>query len=315
MVTPQGRRSIPCPSYPEIRLALFQGRKIGREIEAFRPDSIHVATEGPIGYAVRRFCLRRRIPFTTAYHTQFPEYVRARFPIPLKWTIALMRRFHGAAERTMVPTRGIRELLISRRFSNVVLWSRGVDTDLFRPDDRFAYPYPRPIWVYVGRVAVEKNLEAFLSLELPGTKIVIGDGPDRERLMRNYPTAEFLGYRFGQDLASHLAGADVFVFPSRTDTFGLVMLEAMACGLPVAAYPVTGPIDVVQHGITGILGTDLGKACQQALHLDRQACRRYAESRGWNRAVDEFRSQLAVIGVLRNDSRAGKTKSGRVLPW
>lgn len=293
MVTPEGRRGVPCPTYPEIRLSLFPGRAIRAELDAFDPDCVHVATEAPIGLAVRRYCIRRGLPFTTAYHTQFPEYIRARFPIPIEWTIAALRWFHGPAARTMVPTEGIRSLLEGRGFTDVVIWTRGVQTDVFRPDEPVAYDLPRPIWIYVGRVAVEKNIEAFLGLELPGSKVVIGDGPDRLRLAERYAGCHFLGFKFGRELARHEAGADVFVFPSRTDTFGIVMLEAMACGLPVAAYPVTGPIDVVRPGETGVLDDDLAGACTAALALDRAACRRYAESRGWEHSTAEFLSHLA----------------------
>lgn len=293
MVTPEGRRSIPCPTYPEIRLTLFPGRRLRRELDDFRPDCVHIATEGPIGWSTRRYCRRRGLKFTTAYHTQFPEYVRARVPIPVSWTVRVLRHFHGPATRTMVPTQGIKSLLEERRFTDVVIWSRGVKTDLFVPEPRHDYELPRPIWVYVGRVAVEKNIEAFLGLELPGSKVVIGDGPDRERLIGQYPDCHFLGYRFGEDLAAHLAGGDAFVFPSKTDTFGLVMLEAMACGLPVAALPVTGPIDVVRHGETGVLDDDLGAACAAALKLDRQTCRRFAESRSWTASTADFAGYLA----------------------
>ena len=293
MITPEGRRTMPCPTYPEIRLTLFSGRAIARELDEFDPDCVHVATEGTIGLVVRRYCLKRELPFTTAYHTQFPEYVRARFPIPLRWTIAMLRRFHGPAVRTMVPTRSIREMLESRGFGNVVIWERGVLTDIFSPEDPIEYDLPRPIWVYVGRVAVEKNIEGFLGLDIPGSKVVIGDGPDRERLAGEYPGCHFLGYRFGRELARHQAGADAFVFPSKTDTFGIVMLEAMACGLPVAAFPVTGPIDVVRPGETGILANDLKSACTRALELDPADCRRYAESRSWTRSTEQFVSNLA----------------------
>ncbi len=293
MVTPETRRTIPMPTYPEIRLALFAGGGVRRDLDEFEPDCIHIATEGPLGLAARRYCRRNRLPFTTAYHTQFPEYVRARFPVPIAWTVSLLRWFHGAAVRTMVPTEAIRSKLTGRGFDNVVIWSRGVDTVLFNPDDPHDYAVNGPVYIYMGRVAVEKNIEAFLGLALPGSKIVIGDGPDRERLEAAYPDCRFLGYRFGSELASHLAGGDVFVFPSRTDTFGLVMLEAMACGLPVAALPVDGPIDVVQNGVTGVLDDDLAVACRKALELDRDECRRFAEGRSWRRSTNQFASYLA----------------------
>lgn len=293
MITPEGRRSIPCPTYPEIRFALFPGRAIARELDAFDPDCVHIATEATIGLTVRRYCLKRGIPFTTAYHTQIPEYVRARFPIPVGWTVALMRWFHKPAVRTMVPTKSMRQTLLDRGFEDVVIWSRGVLTDVFTLDDPVEYDFKGPVWVYVGRVAVEKNIEEFLDLNLPGAKVVIGDGPDRERLASAYPDCHFLGYKFGRDLARHIAGADVFVFPSKTDTFGIVMLEAMACGVPVAAFPVTGPIDVVRSGETGCLDEDLTAACSRALELNRWDCRQYAESRSWRRSTQQFVNNLA----------------------
>jgi glycosyltransferase involved in cell wall biosynthesis len=307
MITPEGRRTFPCPTYPEIRLAFFQGRKIARELDAFRPDCIHIATEGTMGLAVRRYCRKRSYPFTTAYHTQFPEYVRARVPIPLAWTIALLRWFHRPAGRILVATNSIRSLLQQRGFRNVVIWSRGVDTNVFSPDFAFRYELPRPIWIFVGRVSVEKNIEEFLNLRLPGSKVVVGDGPDRTRLMQAHADCSFPGYRFGLELASYLAGADVFVFPSKTDTFGLVMLEAMACGVPVAALPVTGPIDVVQHGITGMLDHDLERACVGALQLDRQACRNHTLSQCWSRATQQFLSQLVRIGYGEDESLLPQT--------
>jgi glycosyltransferase involved in cell wall biosynthesis len=303
MITAEGRRTFRCPTYPEIRLALFQGRQIARELDAFDPECVHIATEGTIGIAVRRYCIKRGIPFTTAYHTQLPEYVRARFPIPVSWTVALMRWFHKPAARTLVPTESLRRTLLDRRFENVVIWSRGVKTDVFRPDDPVEYDLDGPVWVYFGRIAVEKNIEAFLDLSLPGAKIVIGDGPDRQRLEAAYPDCRFLGYKFGRDLARHVAGCDVFVFPSRTDTFGIVMLEAMACGVPVAAYPVTGPIDVVRQGVTGCLYEDLSDACACALELDRRDCRQYAESRSWGRSTRQFIDNLAAPTRFAEDAK------------
>ena len=303
MITPEGRRTIACPTYPEIRLALFAGRRIGRDLDSFQPDCIHIATEGPIGLIVRRYCRVRGLQFTTAYHTQFPEYVRARVPVPVGLTVRVLRWFHGPAARTMVPTPGVQRLLEERGFDNVVIWTRGVRCDVFSPDDPFAYDLPRPIWIYTGRVAVEKNIGEFLDLDLPGSKVIVGDGPDRKRLAEAYPQCHFPGYKFGRDLARHIAGADVFVFPSKTDTYGIVMLEAMACGLPVAAFPVTGPIDVVRHGQTGVLNTNLKHACKSALGLDAGECRRYAESRSWRNSAEQFVSHLAVNGRSGSDGR------------
>jgi len=310
VISPEGRRTFPCPTYPEIRLALFQGRAIRRELDAFAPDCVHIATEGTIGLAVRRYCIRSKLRFTTAYHTQFPEYVRARVPIPVSWTAAILRWFHRPAVRTMVPTEGIRKLLESRRFEHVVIWSRGVDTELFRPEPQHRYEAERPLWVYVGRVAVEKNIEAFLETPLPGSKVIIGDGPDRERLAAVHRDCDFAGYRFGAELAERLAGCDVFVFPSRTDTFGLVMLEAMACGLPVAAYPVNGPVDVVIDGETGALDDDLGSACLRALTLDPASCRRYAEGRSWTRSTNQFLGHLAPQDARDELAASSATSAG-----
>ena len=304
MMTNEGRKCFPLPTYPEIKLALFPGRQIARELEAFEPDCVHIATEGTIGLAVRRYCIRRGIPFTTAYHTKMPEYVRARFPVPVSWTYALLRWFHGPAVRMMVPTESMRQMLQDRGFQDVVLWTRGVLSDVFHPDDPVQYDFDGPVWVYFGRVAVEKNIEAFLDLSLPGTKVIIGDGTDREKLSDAYPDSHFLGYKFGRDLARHVAGADVFVFPSKTDTFGVVMLEAMACGVPVAAYPVTGPIDVVKPGLTGCLHDDLTVACSHALELNRWDCRQYAESRSWRRSTRQFICNLAPRDAFAVDAKA-----------
>jgi len=292
MVTPQGMRCVPCPSYPEIPLAVLPGRAVARALDAFDPDAVHVATEGPVGSAGRRWCLARGRGFTTSFHTQFPEYVRARVPVPIDWTYAWVRRFHARAVRTLVPTRSQAQRLRARGFRNLHIWPRGVNTRIFTPDRAIDLGLPRPVSVYMGRVAVEKNVEAFLSLELPGTKVVIGDGPARARLERDHPQARFLGMRHGEDLAAHLAAGDVFVFPSLTDTFGVVLLEAMACGLPVAAFPVTGPVDVVLPGRTGVLDADLRKAALAALELDRAACVAYARSRSWCAATQTFLSLL-----------------------
>ena len=288
-------RNFPCPTYPEIRLAVWPGRRLVDSLDRARPDAIHIATEGPLGSAARRYCLRRGLDFTTSYHTQFPQYLRKRLPIPERWSYGWLRRFHGRAARTLVPTEQMLRELVAQGFGNVVIWSRGVDTTLFRPLDRDALALPRPIAIYVGRVAVEKNLEAMLALDWPGSKVVVGDGPDRAKLRVRYPAVHFVGYKFGDELARHLSAADVFVFPSLTDTFGLVMLEAMACGTPVAAFPVTGPIDVVRDGVSGCLDADLGAAARRALRLSRTDCREAALERTWDKATGEFMSHLARI--------------------
>ena len=294
MFTPEPYRTVPCPSYPEIRLSLFAGRHLRRSLAEFAPDSIHIATEGPLGFAARRYCLRNRKSFTTSYHTQFPAYIRKRFPIPESWTWLFVRWFHNAAQCTLAPTPAIVEELRAHGFRNPVVWGRGVDTELFRPSDAARDPRSGPVFLYVGRVAVEKNLAAFAGLDLPGRKIIVGDGPDLPNLRRNHPDCTFTGYKFGEELAAIMASADVFVFPSRTDTFGLVMLEAMACGVPVAAYPVAGPIDVVHDGVTGVLHEDLRTACEGALKLDRQACRDYALAHSWARCSHQFASHLVM---------------------
>jgi glycosyltransferase involved in cell wall biosynthesis len=291
-LTPRDFRSVPCPTYPEIRLSLFPFRKVESDINAFAPQALHIATEGPLGLAARRVCLKRGMRFTTSYHTQFPQYLRARFPIPLKVTYAALRRFHGAAARCMVSTPSMRAELKSRGFENLATWRRGVDTEIFKPGRKNFLALPRPIAAYVGRVAIEKNIGAFLSMPWPGSKMVIGDGPERARLQSQHPDATFTGYKFAQDLARHLAAADVMVFPSRTDTFGLVNLEAMACGVPVAAYPVTGPIDVIEDGVTGALDPDLAAAAMRALKIDPQACRARALQSGWDVSSREFENNL-----------------------
>src|SRR6202051_4749167 len=298
MLTPQDFRSIACPTYPEIRLSLLPRKLVEKSIDDFSPQALHIATEGPLGLAARRYCLRRRMRFTTSSHTQFPQYLRARFPIPIACSYWALRRFHGAAVRCMVSTQSLRNELQARGFRNLAAWRRGVDTDLFKPGPKDFLTLPRPIAAYVGRVAVEKNIDAFLKMDWSGSKIVIGDGPERPRLEKQYPHAAFIGYRFGEDLARHLAAADVMVFPSRTDTFGLVNLEAMACGVPVPAYPVTGPIDVVEDGVTGALDVDLAAAARRALELDPTACRERALKSGWDVCSREFESNLERCEIL-----------------
>jgi len=295
VISPDGHRTLPLPSYPEIRIALWPGKRVGAALREFAPDAVHIATEATLGRAARAWCRKTDQPFTTSYHTQFPEYLGSRAPVPLSLSYSVLRRFHAAAERTMVATQAMRERLEARGIKQLVLWERGVDTALFRPAGNKADTVARPLWTCVGRVAVEKNLEAFLQLDLPGSKQVIGAGPQLEQFRRDYPDVDFLGYRFGAELAAALAEGDCFVFPSLTDTFGLVMLEAMACGLPVAAFPVTGPVDVVEHGVTGFLDTDLRAAALAAIDLDPRACRAHALTRTWRRATEQFASHLATV--------------------
>jgi len=252
-LTPDGFPSLGVPTYPGLRVALPNRREIARRIATAAPDAIHIATEGPIGWSVRAYCRRRKLAFTTSYTTRFPEYIAVRSLIPAALGYAVLRHFHAAAAMTMVATDSLRQELRARGFGRLGNWTRGVDTDLFRPDQPAALDLPRPVFMTMGRVAVEKNLEAFLTLDLPGSKVVIGDGPQRAELQRRYPQARFLGEKTGRDLTAHLAAADVFVFPSRTDTFGVVQLEALACGTPVAAFPVTGPLDVIADHPVGAL--------------------------------------------------------------
>lgn len=310
MITPEKFRTIECPTYPEIRLAVQPYREVARRISEFAPDAIHIATEGPLGLAARRHAVAERLRFTTSYHTQFPQYLRARFPIPLRLTYRLLRWFHGAATHCMVSTASVQSELEARGFRNIARWSRGVDTELFRPRDKGFLSLPRPIAVYVGRVAVEKNIDAFLRMPWHGSKLVIGDGPERARLAAKYPDAVFVGFRYGEDLAAHLAAADVMVFPSLTDTLGLVNLEAMACGVPVAAFPVTGPIDVIDDGVTGALDKDLGRAALRALELDPAAGRARALASSWESCTRQFEQHLVHCHTAAPAlSRAGRSVS------
>ena len=287
-LSPEGFPSFPVPTYPGLRLALPSRRQIAERIDRARPDAIHIATEGPIGLSVRAYCRRRGRPFTTSYTTRFPEYISVRSPIPQEWIYAALRRFHGAAAVTMVATPSLMSELSGRGFTNLGMWTRGVDVDLFRPDCAIDLGFPRPIFMTVGRVAIEKNLEAFLSLDLPGTKVVIGAGPHEAILKRSFPDTKFLGPLDNGILAAHLAAADVFVFPSRTDTFGIVQLEALASGVPVAAFPVTGPMDVVGDRPIGVLHEDLGRACIEALRVSRDECRKFALECSWENSARQF---------------------------
>jgi glycosyltransferase involved in cell wall biosynthesis len=287
-LTPEGFRTIPMPTYPEVRLALAGWGVVARRIEAMQPDHVHIATEGPIGLAARQYCQSGGRSFTTSYHTRFPEYIAARFPIPARWTYAALRRFHAPAAAVMAPTPSIRDELLARGFERVKVWSRGVEHSAFRPREESVLDLPRPIFLYVGRVAVEKNLDAFLRLSLPGSTVIVGDGPARAALQRQYPLAHFLGARSGEALAQTYASGDVFVFPSRTDTFGIVLIEALASGLPVAAYPVAGPLDVVGQSGAGVLSEDLGAACLAALKIPRALAREHSLRFTWAESARQF---------------------------
>lgn len=297
LLTPLEFRTLPCPTYPEIRLSLFARRKVNARLKAASADALHIATEGPLGMAARAYALRNRLPFTTAYHTRFPEYVQARTRLPLSVTYRFLRWFHGPASAVMVPTEVVRRDLLDNGFAQeqVVLWSRGVDLDIFKPGPALPHEEKPPVFLCVGRVAVEKNIEAFLSLDLPGTKWVAGDGPLLADLKNRYPKARFTGVMDQHKLASLYNAADVFVFPSRTDTFGLVLLEALACGCPVAAYPVTGPIDVLGDSAAGVMDEDLRTACLKALEIPRTVAREHAEKFSWTASTETFLAHLHPI--------------------
>ncbi len=300
VISPDQFATFPLPTYPEIKLAMGAFEKVQQRFKAFEPEAIHIATEGPIGLAARRICLEWKLPFTTSYHTRFPEYVSARLPLPLAAGYAYMKWFHRPSGRLMVATRTMADELGRQGFRNISVWSRGVDTETFqprRPDDPDVFEgLARPIWLNVGRVAVEKNIEAFLALDLPGSKVVVGDGPQREELIERYPDVRFAGAKLGADLAAHYASANVFVFPSLTDTFGLVMLEAWASGLPIAGFMAPGPADIIPGSGAGALAPDqthgLREACLQALEIDRSCARAAAERYSWRACAEEFRRLL-----------------------
>lgn len=291
-LTPNEFWTLPLPSYPEIRLALPGPGAIERRLERARADAVHIATEGTLGHAVRRVCLKRGVPFTTSFHTRFPDYLAGRLPVPQRWTTELtwnwLRRFHAAGAAVLAATPTLVSELGTRGFHDVKLWPRGVDATLFRPRQGVALDLPRPIFLTVGRVAVEKNIEAFLKLDLPGSKLVVGDGPARSALAKKYPDAVFVGSRQGEELAKIYAAADVFVFPSRTDTFGLVLLEALASGLPVAAFPAAAPRDVIGDAPVGALDEDLARACLNALECSRDDCRDFALRMTWAESARIF---------------------------
>jgi len=295
LITPDMFWTVPCPTYPQIRLALYPSKRIAELLDSFAPDFIHLATEGPIGLAARSYCVKDKYPFTSSYTTRFPEYIRLRFPIPLRLSYAALRWFHSASSGVMVSTPAMMNELDRWGFNNLVQWTLGVDTTLFSPDRMGLLTDKRPILMYVGRVAVEKSIEEFLDLKVGGSKYVVGDGPDFAKLKAKYPQVRFVGFKSGEELAGHYASADVFVFPSRTDTFGLVILEALASGVPVAAYPVRGPLDIIRQGETGFLDEDLGRAVIQAMEIDGRKCREFALSHTWTKSTRQFFENLALI--------------------
>ena len=306
-LTPDQFRTVPCPSYPEIRLALGCGRAVSARLAAARPDAIHIATEGPLGWAARRWCMDRGVPFTTSFHTRFPDYVAMRSRLPADWFWPIVRRFHGPASRIFAATETLADELAERGLPQTHRWSRGVDLALFGLD---VVPLPMlaaiegPILLSVGRVAVEKNIEAFLTADVPGTKVVVGDGPARVMLEKRFPQVVFTGALHGERLAAAYAAADLFVFPSLTDTFGLVMIEALASGVPVAAFPVRGPIDIIGADGLGMFGGaarigaldgDLGAAIRLAMSADRDACAGEGRRYSWQRCTGQFLAGLAPI--------------------
>ncbi|WP_075222547.1 glycosyltransferase family 4 protein [Acuticoccus yangtzensis] len=293
MITPADYRTVPMPTYPEIRLAVTTPGRVCRAIDKVKPDYVHIATEGPLGMIARRWCRLNGVGYTTSYHTRFPEYVRARAPVPLSWSYAFVRSFHNAGVGCMVSNTTLEKELAEHGFKRLVRWVRGVDTVTFNPDVPPALKdLPRPIFLNVGRVSVEKNIGAFLDLDLPGTKVVVGDGPALADLKKRYPDVVFTGNKIGEELTAHYTAADVFVFPSLTDTLGLVQMEAMACGVPVAAYPTMGPIDLIADSGAGVMSWDLRQAALDALEIDRDHCRAYAEQFSWEASVRQFWDNL-----------------------
>lgn len=294
VLSPTDFRTLPCPTYPEVSL-VWDLWRVGPAIRDFAPDMVHLATEGPLGWAARRWLRKRQLAFTTAIHTRFPEYVTGRWPwLPLAWGYAWLRAFHRPSQAVLVSTERMRAEFARWGFSHLQLWRKGVDNRLFYPRALREAP-AQPIFLYVGRMAAEKNIEAFLTLQLPGVKRLVGDGPQREALAAAYPQAQFIGYLHGQALADAYCAASVLVFPSLTDTYGLVMLEALACGTPVAAFPVAGPLDVVVPGVTGVLATDLQQACVDALQLNRDNCAEHARKQSWRVSAQEFLAQQCLL--------------------
>lgn len=304
IVTPaDGYYTLPLPTYSEIKLAIGARTDIEHRFEVFEPEAVHIATEGTLGLTARSICIENKFPFSTSYHTQYPEYVSARFPVPESWGYAYVKWFHEMSGRVMVTTKTMKELLETKGFNNLAIWSRGVDISVFSPDlrveDRGPYKGLKgPIMAYVGRVSVEKNVETFLKLDLPGTKVVVGDGPAREELSNKYKDVIFLGPKFGQELAECYANADVFVFPSLTDTFGLVILEAMATGTPVAAFDAPGPRDIIPNSNAGVIGDDLKQNIIDALKLDRIEVNKYAQKYSWRACAEEFLHNLDPLPIM-----------------
>lgn len=294
VIHPYDFNQIPLPTYPDIPL-VWRAKGLKQRLLKFKPDAIHIATEGTLGWRVRRIALKNNLPFTSAYHTKYPEYLSKRLPIPASWVYKLLKIFHRPAERTFVPAQAILHELESQGFEHLILLGRGVDKRIFNPKRYVELPYKKPIYLYVGRLAIEKNLPAFLALDLDGTKLVVGDGPQKPYLEHTYPEAVFVGSKQNESLAQFYASADVMVFPSLTDTFGLVNIEAMACGTPVAAFPVTGPIDIITPGLNGALNDDLKQAIQQALPLPREPISQSVIDYDWQNVAAEFLQGLAKI--------------------
>lgn len=314
-LTPDQFRTVPCPSDREVRLAVGAQRPLARLLEALAPEAIHIATEGPLGVAARGYCVERDLRFTTAYHTKYPEYLRARFHIPAAWTYAALRRFHRPSSAVMVATETVRRELAAQGFDKAVLWTRGVDVALFRPDCPAALELPRPVFLYVGRVAAEKSLPDFLELDLPGSKLVVGDGHQLPEMKRRYPRVHFAGRQEGEALVRHYASADVFVLPSRTETFGLVLLEALACGLPVAALPVPGPLDVIGGSSAGVLDWDLRAAALAALKIPREICLAYALRFDWRHSVEQFLGHVVPVTVPPLAAAGGAARGPGARRW
>ncbi|MCH9699569.1 MAG: glycosyltransferase family 1 protein [Gammaproteobacteria bacterium] len=303
LITPDRFPTLPCPTYPSIRLAMVSQRKVAQLIEEFSPQYIHIATEGPLGLAARNFCTSRKLAHTTSLHTLFPEYINLRCGIPVNYGYAYLRWFHSKASCVLVTTQSIRNHLQEHEMNNLQVWSRGVDLERYHPDKKMLIDVPRPISMYAGRVAVEKNLDAFLQLDIPGTQFVVGDGPALASLKTAYPNARFVGVKTGEELAGYLASADVFVFPSHTDTFGVVMLEALASGVPVAAYPVPGPKDVITDPLVGCLHENLQTAVNIALTLNSDICRQFARRFSWQNCVTQFKHALTPIHTTPSGAR------------